>query len=375
MNAIATITPDALIGEKFKPLSEKLAELSDLNEKEVFDYESKEGNKAARSHVAKLRVLKADIERARKEAKADALEYGRKVDGAAAEYREQVETMIEVHASPLREIKEREERKKENLHLCGKIEVSRHLDTGALISLYNQIDAMDPEGDEAVIEAKEKALEETKKAMKAAQKREAEAYELERLRAEKLRRQQEEQREAEERARMEEIEKAAKLRAAQEAEAARLREELAKKEAEEAKRQAAEAEKRAAELRAEIEEERAKVQAELKAERERKAAEEADKRTEAQFQQTLAEQEDELREWKRREEMILPQSDTIKVVNIPASYIEEAAEVLLDIFEQYRTGPNVEQALKHPKVIRIKEIAEKLSSIASQAKEALDKLQ
>ena len=78
----------------------------------TFDYETPKGNKLARSHVASLRTVKGDIERKRKELKAEALEYGRKVDAVAKELTGEIEAMIEVHQGPLDLIESREEARK-----------------------------------------------------------------------------------------------------------------------------------------------------------------------------------------------------------------------------------------------------------------------
>lgn len=103
---MTTETLDALA--PYEPIKAAIAKLKKENASIVFDYESAKGNKLARSHVATLRTYKGDIERKRKELKADALEYGRKVDGVAKELTAEVEQMIEVHQKPLAEIEARE---------------------------------------------------------------------------------------------------------------------------------------------------------------------------------------------------------------------------------------------------------------------------
>lgn len=86
----------------------QLAELSSANESMVFDYESANGNKEARSHVYKLRQTKSAVEKARKKEKAESLEYGRKVDAEAKSISSEIESMIAVHQKPLDEIDQRE---------------------------------------------------------------------------------------------------------------------------------------------------------------------------------------------------------------------------------------------------------------------------
>jgi hypothetical protein len=84
----------------------------------VFQYDTPKGNKLARSHVATLRGFKGDVERVRKATKAEALEYGRKVDAVARELTAEIEAMIDVHQGPLDLIESREEARK-NRHLAN----------------------------------------------------------------------------------------------------------------------------------------------------------------------------------------------------------------------------------------------------------------
>jgi hypothetical protein len=75
---------------------------------ERFDYASKAGNEACRSYVFRLRKIKARVEAARKEAKADALAYGKRVDAQAKELTEQVEELIRPHEEQLNAITQAE---------------------------------------------------------------------------------------------------------------------------------------------------------------------------------------------------------------------------------------------------------------------------
>lgn len=102
-----TETLDAIA--PYQPLRAQIAELKAANANTVFRYEEPKGNKLARSHVASLRTVKGDIERKRKDLKADALEYGRKVDSVAKELTAEIEAMIDVHQGPLDLIESREE--------------------------------------------------------------------------------------------------------------------------------------------------------------------------------------------------------------------------------------------------------------------------
>ena len=82
-----------------------LAEYKAKNEKLVFDYADPEGEKAARSHINKLRKVKTKISDVHKEAKADALAFGRALDGKKRELTGKVDGMIAVHQEPLDAIK------------------------------------------------------------------------------------------------------------------------------------------------------------------------------------------------------------------------------------------------------------------------------
>lgn len=101
----------------FNSFELQLKELQNSNNKAVFDYASPTGNKDARSHIHNLRKTKAAVENVRKKAKQNALEYGRAVDAKAKEISSEIESMINVHLEPIKEIEEREERRKEAIRL------------------------------------------------------------------------------------------------------------------------------------------------------------------------------------------------------------------------------------------------------------------
>jgi len=79
-----------------------------INASMVFDYRSKEGNKAARSHVAMLRKVKAPITDAHKRLKADLKAQTDAMDKEKRELLEVVEVMIEHHSVVLDQIAEEE---------------------------------------------------------------------------------------------------------------------------------------------------------------------------------------------------------------------------------------------------------------------------
>ena len=69
----------------YSKLKELVADKLKENSSITFNYDDPKGFKEAKSHVAGLRKVKSKIEKTRKALKADALEYGRKVDGIAKE--------------------------------------------------------------------------------------------------------------------------------------------------------------------------------------------------------------------------------------------------------------------------------------------------
>lgn len=173
----------------------QLATLAEGNSKAVFDYRSAKGNKEARSHVYKLRQTKGAIEKVRKELKEDILVKGRLIDSEAKEITAVVESMIEVHETPLKQIEQEEAaRIKGHQDKIARIEESldpcyQAMHSGFIATCLADLEAMQP--DESFEEFTAEAISAYKKAhayliechTKAAQ-REAEAAELERLRKE-----------------------------------------------------------------------------------------------------------------------------------------------------------------------------------------------
>lgn len=96
---------------KFDPLRAEVAKYKKINENLVFDYESPEGNKKARSHIFKLRKVKTQITEVHREVKAEALAACQAIDAEKRLLTKGVDSMIDVHAEPLRIIKQREEEK------------------------------------------------------------------------------------------------------------------------------------------------------------------------------------------------------------------------------------------------------------------------
>ena len=106
------MTNENVLLQPFNPILAEIEKMKEYNAGLTFDYEKPDGNKAARSHVFTLRKVKTRIADAHKAAKADALEVCKVLDGLKRDLTAEVESMIEVHDAPLREIEEREARAK-----------------------------------------------------------------------------------------------------------------------------------------------------------------------------------------------------------------------------------------------------------------------
>lgn len=267
---------------EYKEFHSQLAALADGNAKAVFDYRDPKGNKEARSHIHKLRRTKGAIERKRKELKESVLERGRLIDSEAKSITAAVESMIEIHETPILQI-EQEEAARVKKHRDAIAEIEANMDpshqsmsSGLINSYLHDLEALEP--DESFEEFTAEAISAYKKAHaylldchNKATQREAEQAELERLRKEAAERER-----AEREAR---IAAEAKAKAEAEAKAAAERrereiaeqQEAAKREAERKEREAAEALARA---------EREKQEAIARAEADKKAAEERQRLTE-----------------------------------------------------------------------------------------------
>jgi len=91
MNELAVFDEVAAIITNYKSENEKLE----------FDYASKEGAKQAKSHISKLRKVKTKVGEIHKDAKAEALAFGRRLDAKKNEYNGEVDKMIKHHKDPL----------------------------------------------------------------------------------------------------------------------------------------------------------------------------------------------------------------------------------------------------------------------------------
>lgn len=95
----------------FDEVAAIIADYKVKNEELAFDYESKEGAKQAKSHIAKLRKVKTKVGEIHKEAKAEALAFGRRLDAKKNEYNGEVDKMITFHKEPLDVIEAKETEK------------------------------------------------------------------------------------------------------------------------------------------------------------------------------------------------------------------------------------------------------------------------
>lgn len=174
-----------------EPFYAQLAELEKDNSALAFNYESKQGNKEARSHVNKLRLTSGALERTRVAEKAESLRIGRAIDSEAKEIKVRIEAMIDVHQVKLDEIEQREKDRiaaiRERLDALAIVHADAdaanlrfHIETLEAVSI-------DEKWAEFVVEAKQvkdAALAKHSELLDTRIKADAEAAELERLRAE-----------------------------------------------------------------------------------------------------------------------------------------------------------------------------------------------
>lgn len=260
------------------------------NANAVFIYEDPKGNKAARSHIHGLRLIKGRIEARRKEVKAEALEYGRAVDAFAKSLTGEVEEMIAVHEIPLKEIEEREAARVAAHEAALAAIVTEQLpsDSAGLRAELARVEAIETGEDwqefrPRAVTAKADQIERLNNLLADAEQAEKQAAELERLRKAEEERIQKERDELIAREAREKAEAEAKAREEAAAKAAAEREAAIKAEAERKEREAREAREKAEREKAEAEqraeraakEERERIEREAKAKAEAEATEKA----------------------------------------------------------------------------------------------------
>lgn len=267
--------PTSAVAE-YQPFYAQLSQLEKDNSALAFDYESKKGNKEARSHVNTLRLTKGTLERTRKTAKEESLRIGRAIDSEAKEISVRIDTMISVHQVKLDEIEQRE--KSRIAALAARILTvinygAASATSGEFKQAIAELEAIaiDDTWQELTAEAaraKDARLSELRAMLVDAEKYEAEQAELTRLRAEAAARVQQERDEAIAKAATEKARAAAADQAEREATKARKAIEEAERKA---KQEREAAERRELELKLQAENaERRRVESEQKAEQDRK---------------------------------------------------------------------------------------------------------
>lgn len=263
---------------EYRPFYAQLVQLEQDNAALAFDYESKKGNKEARSHVNTLRLTKGALERTRKSAKEESLRIGRAIDSEAKDIGLRIEAMITVHQAKLDEIDQREKDRLAvlNARIAALYEFGSEAVTADDIKaavLALEAVAIDDSWQEfaaAAAKAKDAHLQDMRACFIVRQQHEVEQAELARLRAESAARAQQERDEA--------IAKAAADKATADAAAQAEREAVKARKAIEDAEQKAKQDREAAALR-ELElklqaenAERRRVESEQKAEQDRKDA-------------------------------------------------------------------------------------------------------
>lgn len=100
----------------FEPIQAQMAQAKIENDKLTFEYETPAGERAARSHIQKLRHVKTEIANVHKMAKSEALAICRKIDGFKNKLTGEVDELIAVHNGPIQQIqKKREDAEAEEL--------------------------------------------------------------------------------------------------------------------------------------------------------------------------------------------------------------------------------------------------------------------
>ncbi len=262
----------------YVPFYSELIKLEEQNTSLVFDYEGKKGNAEARSHVYKLRQTKGALERARKEAKAESLRIGRAVDSEAVEIEARIEAMILVHQTKIDEIEKRETDRKNAI--IDKIHLLEEIHQGSTAAQYRfhiatlEAVVIDDKWQEFIADAakaKDASLIEHRRLLAEREKADAEAVELEKLRAEAAARAQKDRDDAIAKAAADKATADAALKAEQEA--AKARQAIADAELK-AKQEREAGERRELELKLQAEQaERRRVEQEQKAVQDAKDAE------------------------------------------------------------------------------------------------------
>ena len=92
----------------FTEFEQQLNALEAESKSIVPDFTTKKGIAAEKSHIYKWKQSKTAVSDIHKEAKAEALEYGRKVDAAKNKLIARIQAVIDERERPLKEIEDRE---------------------------------------------------------------------------------------------------------------------------------------------------------------------------------------------------------------------------------------------------------------------------
>jgi hypothetical protein len=227
--ALATETT-AIVISQFDVLLGDIKEAKAKAAGVTFDYNTKEGNKAARSYIFDKRKLNARIESARTDAKAYALAYGRTVDSQAAELKGEVAALIKPHQEAIDAIAKAEaDRVQRHRDVIDGIRAMGSIQFGASSSMIarwlDEVKAADVDALEEFTDEGKAALVDTLRSLEAAHAKaladEAAAAELEQLRGQQRIQKEKEAEDARIKAQQEAIAEAAR-KAQEEADAAAL---------------------------------------------------------------------------------------------------------------------------------------------------------
>jgi hypothetical protein len=164
--------PKAIIITQYQVLLDDI-EQAKKEQITTFAYETKEGEKAARSYLFQLRKLRARVESARKDAKAYALAYGKQVDNQAKELSSQVDELIEPHQEQLEAIAKAEaDRVQRHRKVISDIRAMGSIQFGASSSMIarwvDEVNAANVDGLEEFTNEGKAALVDTVRSLEAA---------------------------------------------------------------------------------------------------------------------------------------------------------------------------------------------------------------
>lgn len=130
----------------FDEVMAKLTEFKVKNANIVYDVSDPQGNKDCRSHIASLRRFKTKIADVHKEAKKEALKYGRQLDGLKNKYTAEVVEMIDLQKAPLDVIEaEKQAVIDEDVRIHAEAEAKKQAEIEAQAKAYQELQAKETE--------------------------------------------------------------------------------------------------------------------------------------------------------------------------------------------------------------------------------------